>query len=86
MGAAGFERAADPHEPRGEAATKRETGRVETPNNDRWRGRDPDDALRDAIHAAVEAGQYERARALLDILATASLPAAVVHLRERTTR
>ena len=41
---------------------------------DRGAARDPDGALRVAIHAAVDAGLYERARALLDLLAKTSDP------------
>ena len=44
---------------------------------------DPDVALREAIKSAVDAGLYERARALLDVLAKTSEPAGVVDLRDR---
>jgi hypothetical protein len=44
---------------------------------------DPDAALRTAIHAAVDAGMYARARTLIDVLARTSEPAEVVDLRDR---
>lgn len=44
---------------------------------------DPDDALKNAIVAAVHGGLFDRARALLDVLANTSAPAAVIDLRER---
>jgi hypothetical protein len=44
---------------------------------------DPDTALKEAIKAAVDAGLYDRARALLDVLAKTSAPPAVVDLRDR---
>ena len=44
---------------------------------------DPDAALRSAIKAALDAGLFERARALLDVLAKTSTPAGVVDLRNR---
>jgi hypothetical protein len=43
----------------------------------------PDAALTSAIKAAVDAGLYDRARALLEVLAKTSEPADVVDLRER---
>ena len=46
----------------------------------------PDDALKSAICAAVNGGLYDRARALLDVLAKTSEPAAVVDLRDRARR
>jgi hypothetical protein len=42
----------------------------------------PDAALKEAIKAAVDAGLYGRARALLDVLEKTSAPAEVVDLRD----
>lgn len=47
---------------------------------------DPDIALKAAIKAAVDAGLYDRARALLDVLAKTGQPADVVLIRERGRR
>jgi hypothetical protein len=47
---------------------------------------DPDAALKQAIKAATDAGLYDRARALLDVLARTGAAASVVDLRERTRR
>jgi hypothetical protein len=47
---------------------------------------DPDVALKEAIKAAIDAGLYDRARALLDVLAKTSEAAGVVDLRERSKR
>lgn len=44
---------------------------------------DPDDALKSAIKAALDAGLFDRARALLDVLSKTSAAAEVVDLRER---
>ncbi len=44
---------------------------------------DPDDALRAAIKAALDAGDLARAGALLDVLRSAPKPAPVVVLEER---
>jgi hypothetical protein len=44
---------------------------------------DPDLALKEAIKSAVDAGLYDRARALLDVLAKTSDAADVVDLRDR---
>lgn len=44
---------------------------------------DPDEALRGAIKTALDAGLYERATALLDVLKKTGAPAEVVDLRER---
>jgi len=44
---------------------------------------DPDEALKGAIKAALEAGLYDRAKTLLDVLPKTSAAAAVVDLRDR---
>ena len=43
---------------------------------------DPDAALKEAIHQAIDAGLYERARALLDLL-TKTAPVVALHGRRR---
>lgn len=47
---------------------------------------DPDVALKEAIKAAVDAGMYERAKALIEVLARTATRAEVVDLRERGKR
>lgn len=47
---------------------------------------DPDIALKAAIKAAVDAGLYDRAAKLLDVLAKTGQPADVVLIRERGRR
>ena len=44
---------------------------------------DPDAALKEAIKVAVDEGQYERARALLDVLAKTPSVGAVLDLAKR---
>lgn len=44
---------------------------------------DPDAALKDAIKAALDAGLFDRARALLEVLTKTPRAAEVVDLRER---
>jgi hypothetical protein len=47
---------------------------------------DPDEALRTAIKAAVDAGDFDRARALVAILEAAPKPAPVVDLATRRSK
>jgi hypothetical protein len=44
---------------------------------------DPDEALREAIKAAVDAKQYDRARGLLDVLKGTPSVAPVVPIRRK---
>jgi hypothetical protein len=81
---AGIEGHENLRETQGKTANEREDEGSETPvrNDSRGAENDPDAALKMAIKAAVDAGQYERAAKLLEVL-RATPPAKVLELLKR---
>jgi hypothetical protein len=84
VGAEGLESAADHRETPRNAANGREAPPALASVGDvsRHHG-DPDDALRLAIHAAVDAGLYERAATLLEVLRGTPAASSVIDLAKR---
>jgi hypothetical protein len=81
VGAEGFEDASNTPEEKENAANRREE--VPTPESVRGGSHDPEEAVRAAIKSAVDAGQYNLASKLLEVLKSTAAPSVVVEMAKR---